>query len=691
MWSVLLCFLTRQVIFIFTLFTVNQLYGQLKWDGEASDGLWSTALNWIGDQIPGSNDDVLLDHSIITTDYTITLPSGNSLTVVRSLVIAPIPGKKIEVILPVGNTAVPAFTANRPGYGLEIHEGGTFRNSSGASSGTPVEIADSIKIYNGGRFLHNTARAHAANVAVLSRAPGTELGIFEFDVPGGAGYTVSIAGRVYGSMVLSATAAGGAKSYTSTGMTAIHVNGHLKINSGANYSLNFNSPFTVHGDFIHLGNILDLSAGMHSNQLVLLRDMNVLGTVTESGTGAPAIEWKGSSNQNISTTGTISQSVTCRLINPAGITLLTPFSVSHRLEFVAGKIRTSPVNILVIRDDAVCSGSSMNSFVEGPVRKFGDDDFEFPVGRQNDYAPVTISGTGGDPGDSFEAEYLYGNPSLIFGSAKEDPPIVRISELEYWKLERISGTVAKRVTLSVRTYSQATLLEKLVVSRWDIPGSIWKSEGNTSYNGISMGTITSGDVQSFGVFTLGSTVANQNPLPTSIYKFDIFGDGQDVIMDVNIRADGPVGNLELYRSQNNKDFTRIQNVYIGNTKRTFRLVDPVSNGGIYFYQARLWGINGELIYVDTRQVLVRSEKATRIASALMAGGYCKVKLEAIGNGIITLQVFNAEGKQITFVTEKVTRGKNNLSIDFYRLPAGLYYVTGIWNDRRMNVKPVIKM
>ena len=103
-------------------------------------------------------------------------------------------------------------------------------------------------------------------------------------------------------------------------------------------------------------------------------------------------------------------------------------------------------------------------------------------------------------------------------------------------------------------------------------------------------------------------------------------------MDVNIRADGPVGNLELYRSQNNKDFTRIQNVYIGNTKRTFRLVDPVSNGGIYFYQARLWGINGELIYVDTRQVLVRSEKATRIASALMAGGYCKVKLEAIGNG-----------------------------------------------------------
>jgi hypothetical protein len=252
MHALIVCLLAKRIIPLITvLFVGFQIHGQIKWDGGGGDGFWNTPANWTGDIIPGATDDVLLDHSIFPGNYIVMLPSGANAVSVRTLSISPSATQNIEVRLPVTNTAIPAFTATGSVYGLVIGDGGIFRNSSGASVGTPVDVSDSIKIHNGGLFIHNTSRAHAGNVAVLSRSPGTEQGSFEFDVPGGAGYTVSIAGRVYGSLILSAVAAGGTKSYISTGATAVNINGQFRLKPGANYSLNFNGGFIIHGDFIH--------------------------------------------------------------------------------------------------------------------------------------------------------------------------------------------------------------------------------------------------------------------------------------------------------------------------------------------------------------------------------------------------------------------------------------------------------
>lgn len=689
MQSVFLVLLSRTVALIFAICCVTKLHGQLKWDGEAGDGLWQTALNWVGDRTPGIADNVLLDHSLIAINYTVTLPSGNSVVTVRSLTIAPAVLKVIEVVLPAGNTGVPGFVANGGMYGLEIHDGGVFRNSSGASSGTAMAVGDSIKIYNGGRYVHNTARAHATNVMVLSRAPGTEHGIWEFDVPGGAGYTISIAGRVYGDMVLSSQAAGGAKSYTSTGMTTVHVNGNMQFNPGVNYSLNFNAPFVVHGDFLHNGNVFDISGALNNNSLVLMGDMISNGTITETGSGFPVIEWAGS-NQNVNNRGRISESITCRIKALTGIVLLAPFSIQHKLELVSGKVKTSPVNILIIQNDAVCTGGSITSFVEGPVRKVGDEDFEFPTGRQGDYAPVKISGSGSAT-DEFEAEYLYGNPTTIFGSGKEDPPIVRISSLEYWKLERISGTNPRQVTLSVRTYSNATLLEKLVVSRWDVPAAIWKSEGNTSYTGVSIGTITSASVQSFGIFTLGSTVVDQNPLPTLQFDFDAVPENEQVMVDVSIHPGLDIETMEIFRASDSSHFTRIMIDSSSQRKKRYRFIDRVSKPGYYIYKVRVKTRTGDIQSSKMRTVLVRPHlKSLTISSATVMGDICWLNVETTGDKNVQLKILNAGGQLLNSASAWIRKGSNRLSIPFSRLPAGIYYVVVETNDRMLNVKRLIK-
>jgi hypothetical protein len=56
--------------------------------------------------------------------------------------------------------------------------------------------------------------------------------------------------------------------------------------------------------------------------------------------------------------------------------------------------------------------------------KRGDDDFQFPIGRQGSYAAASISGTGGNIDDEFEAEYFLGSPGTTFGTTIENPPMI---------------------------------------------------------------------------------------------------------------------------------------------------------------------------------------------------------------------------------------------------------------------------
>ncbi len=149
-----------------------------------------------------ASDDVLLDNGNLPGSYQVVLP--DLAISVHTLTISPSSGNQIELTLPASNILNNAVSIAGPGYGLLLNAGAVFRNSSGISSGESLHIADSIRINNGGRYIHNTRASHAAGIVqILSSAPGTETGIFEFDVPR-ASYTISASNRVYGSLVLSA-------------------------------------------------------------------------------------------------------------------------------------------------------------------------------------------------------------------------------------------------------------------------------------------------------------------------------------------------------------------------------------------------------------------------------------------------------------------------------------------------------
>ena len=228
--------------------------GQKKWDGEGLDSLWSNERNWFPDGMPLPTDDVIIDNERISGGYTIMLPSGLLAVYIHSLSILPGQGNTIKVELPSTNLAAPALTIGSTGNAFRIGKSGIFINNSGASSGNPIQLNGSLSIENGGRYIHRTQRGNAAIVSILLLEPSTYHGIFEFDVPGNAGYTLSVSGKQFGNLLLSSTTAG-KKSYTGSGISSLRIYGDLDIADSSSFTSSLNSNISIGGNLVVNGRL----------------------------------------------------------------------------------------------------------------------------------------------------------------------------------------------------------------------------------------------------------------------------------------------------------------------------------------------------------------------------------------------------------------------------------------------------
>jgi hypothetical protein len=219
------------------------LHAQKRWDGGAGTAFWADDANWFPDGVPLSTDDVLLDNSLVPGNYHVLLPTGAITLTLPSLTLHPGMGS-ITAELPAANTANPGLSVRD----LVLHPGAVFINASGASAGSGIALAGALTINNGARYVHRTQRSNAGIIDRILIQPGTEKGIFEFDVPGAAGYTVSLTGNNFGSLFFRASAAGGAKSYSGSGIGTLTIHGDLQVEAGASLTSTLSADIVLKGD-----------------------------------------------------------------------------------------------------------------------------------------------------------------------------------------------------------------------------------------------------------------------------------------------------------------------------------------------------------------------------------------------------------------------------------------------------------
>lgn len=214
------------------------------------------------------------------------------------------------------------------------------------------------------------------------------------------------------------------------------------------------------------------------------------------------------------------------LMNTTGtLQLQVPITINGQVVFTNGIILSDAVNVPTFAGLAA-TGMSNNSHVAGPVRRISNattSSFTFPVGKNNKYAPVTLSKSAPGIFGTFQVEY-FNDP---YSSMAVDATLDHVSGCEYWDISRFSGGGFVNVTMTwddVRSCG-ITDLATLKLAHWN--GANWTSIGGTVMGVLPSGTITATNVSTFSPFTLASTTT-ANPLPIDLLYFNARPNGKVV-------------------------------------------------------------------------------------------------------------------------------------------------------------------
>ncbi len=258
-----------------------------------------------------------------------------------------------------------------------------------------------------------------------------------------------------------------------------------------------------------------------SAALTVTDTLNLGGSITNNGTctaSSGKIGWVGTASQTLANNTFASNTIhTLILNNSAGLTLSGGLTVSNNINLTLGLINTG-ANTLILNSGGTITNAGANSYVNGTLRKVGNQAFTFPIGNNGKYAPISISAPASAT-DHFTASYTNTNPNSLYSTSSLGAGLNRVSTVEYWQLDRTNGTSNVDVTLSwdATRSGGITNLSELRVARWN--GSQWTNQGNTATTGnTTSGTIKSATVSSFSPFTLGSSTAN-NTLPVNLLSF----------------------------------------------------------------------------------------------------------------------------------------------------------------------------
>ncbi|MBI2419732.1 MAG: hypothetical protein HYV28_17855, partial [Ignavibacteriales bacterium] len=302
-----------KTISVFIIFSSIILQGQVKWDAGAGTDQWSDAANWVGNNVPATTDSVVLDNSLTSGSYTVTLPSGNTNTQVARIRITPDPGNTINFVLPSTNTSTNQALLLGDGtgnsYDFILNSGAIFKYQSGAASGTPfalVNSSDSILIYDGAKWYHNTKVGQTGIANKLAkRVAGTDHGVFEYDMPIFSS-SIQFQNITYGTVKLSGASYGGLKRYITTG----------------------SSVTTIRGDFIIDANCYDST--VQTNRINIAGNLECNGYFKYAPVATPRwYTFNGKSEQTISGTGSIDLLGGMTVSSGSTLKVLNNFSLSN--------------------------------------------------------------------------------------------------------------------------------------------------------------------------------------------------------------------------------------------------------------------------------------------------------------------------------------------------------------------------
>ena len=246
-------------------------------------------------------------------------------------------------------------------------------------------------------------------------------------------------------------------------------------------------------------------------------------------------------------------------------TIEADLTIKEELVLTDGVLQSLNDANLTIAENAVVSGGSDQSFVEGTIIQRGTGYKYFPLGVGSTFLPIELVDVSGvDPEIAFSVQELNPN-TTINGSLNE------VSSNQYWQLELLSGTFdGSMIKLAIKRESFLPDITNAVVAEAIDLESPFNSLGQSEFSGNTIvGDVTSDQIGMGPIFTIGyaPTVSLEDDIMI-INALSPNGDGiHDFLKVMNITA-FPDNTLTIMNRWGNrvfevKGYDNVNNVFEG--------------------------------------------------------------------------------------------------------------------------------
>jgi hypothetical protein len=400
-----------------------------------------------------------------------------------------------------------------------------------------------------------------------------------------------------------------------------------------------------------------LNAG---GKMISANATGVAGSITVGGTktfsSGADYEIRGVATGTFTTTPTASTVRNFTINNTTGdVTLNQPLAVTGALTLTDGELNTTSTNLITVNDNGTVSGASNNSFVNGPIRKVGNDAFTFPIGRNGTgYVPVAILDDNAGASNTFTAEYFRGTPPNNTNIAAV-AGVNHISYCDYWSVDRtVAGDIVdvqfnwngNNVCGGVNYVTDPSSVKVVHYngSQWDMssPG------GGTGTSGS--GSVTWTGLNNYSLFALGSTSGSANPLPVLFDNVRAYTKNDGVQLEWSNLTERDLTKYLVERSANGRDFYSI-NEYDPksnqNDRADYTSFDASPLQGANFYRIKVLEVNGKIIYSKTLRVETGSKQtAFTVYPNPVKGNQVTVALTGVQQGQYSVRMFNSTGQDV---------------------------------------------
>lgn len=657
-----------------------------------TDGNWNSTSTWSCDCIPDYYENVR-----IKTTHTVTLTTNEDIThfEVEAGGIFAASNKRLEV---TGNFTLDgeySGTTNLTLSGTDDIDG----------AGSITNTADLI-ISGGARTILSTAvlTKSSGNLDIAVSSSVTNKGSITLggDITGtdatstwtnDASAILNIGGALLSTGTFIASASGNNVNYYGS------ADQNIKLPNAATYhdlSLTGSGTKTLTGNTIINGDInitstFDVDAA-NNYSINLLGDWSNSGGTFNAQSGL--ITFNGSAAQTISNSNAAGESFYNMTIdNSNGTTLsLNPVTVNNALTLTSGNVNTTASNILIIADNATSTSGKSSSFVDGPMRKVGDEAFVFPVGAGTVWARLGISAPSNPfPFTEYTAQY--------FATAYSDLSVTGIlnnaSRVEYWTLEQAVNDDDISITLFWEDAGRSVINDysaDLVVARYNDVD--WEDKGQSAITASDPGDVTSNLITDYSPFTFASKSSSINELPVDLVFFTAEQRGEKVVIEWVTASEFNNDFFIVQKSADGisfEDFVKTDGGGNSNNTLYYTVVDNDPIFGTSYYRLKQTDFDGRSEYFDPITVTYTSENdVINIYPNPANGDNLRLNIKTSTDQQLLIIITDLIGR--TFFSQVVVlrEGENSFEIDVAaKLFPGIYNVTGTIEDKFLFYKKIV--